>query len=49
MGTATVQALTMMGIALPTMFVVILVFIGVTKLIHKAFPVVEEEDEYEVD
>lgn len=40
----TIQALTMMAIALPTMFAVILLFIGVTKVLHRAFPVQEEEE-----
>ena len=50
MNPATVKALTMMAIALPTMFLVILVFMGATTLLHKTFPAppeeeVEEEDE----
>lgn len=39
------KAVTMMGVALPTMFCVIAVFILATKALHKAFPApVEEED-----
>lgn len=38
MNPATIKALTMMGVALPTMFVVIGVFIVATKALHKAFP-----------
>lgn len=45
MAVTTMKALTMMGIALPTMFLVIGVFMLATKLIHKAFPADEEEDE----
>lgn len=32
------KAVTMMGIALPTMFAVIIVFIAATKALHKIFP-----------
>jgi hypothetical protein len=42
---ATLKAITMMGIALPTMFFVIAIFMGATKLLHKAFPAGEEEEE----
>lgn len=47
---AVSAALTMMGIALPTMFVVIAIFILATKALHKAFPAPaegegEEEEE----
>ncbi|HMM22817.1 MAG TPA: hypothetical protein PKA10_19025 [Selenomonadales bacterium] len=41
---ALVKSLEMMGIALPTMFLVILVFIGATKMLHKAFPAPAEEE-----
>lgn len=44
---AATRALTMMAIALPTMFFVIGVFIGATKLLHKAFPAQIEEDDEE--
>ena len=50
MNPATVKALTMMAIALPTMFAVILIFMGATTLLHKTFPApVEEETEDEDD
>lgn len=42
---AFLKAVTMMGIALPTMFFVIAIFMGATKLLHKAFPAGEEEEE----
>lgn len=42
MGAATVKALTLMAVALPTMFAVIAVFIVATKALHKAFPATEE-------
>lgn len=47
MGNATAAAVTMMAVALPTMFLVIGVFILATKALHAAFPapVEEEEDE----
>ncbi|GMA98554.1 hypothetical protein [Pelosinus sp. IPA-1] len=41
---AFLKAVTMMGIALPTMFVVIGVFMLATTLLHKAFPAGEDED-----
>lgn len=41
---ALVRALQMMGIALPTMFLVILVFIAATKVLHKSFPAPAEEE-----
>ncbi len=41
---ATVQALTLMAIALPTMFAVIAVFIGATVALKNAFPASEDED-----
>ncbi|WP_346355026.1 hypothetical protein [Azotosporobacter soli] len=46
---ATAKALTMMGIALPTMFAVILIFMLATKLLHKAFPAESEELEGDDD
>ncbi len=39
------QALTLMAISLPTMFAVILVFIGATIALKKTFPGSEDEDE----
>jgi len=43
---STVQAtITMMCIALPTMFFVIAGFMLATKALHKAFPATEEEEE----
>lgn len=45
MSGAFVKAVTMMGIALPTMFVVIIVFMLATTALHKAFPASAEEDE----
>jgi hypothetical protein len=44
---AVMKAITMMGIALPTMFGVILVFILVIKLLHKAFPAPLDQDSEE--
>jgi hypothetical protein len=41
----TLKALTMMGIALPTMFGVIFVFILATKALHRAFPAPDEEED----
>ncbi|AIF52591.1 hypothetical protein [Pelosinus sp. UFO1] len=41
---AFLKAVTMMGIALPTMFVVIGIFMLATTLLHKAFPAGEDED-----
>ncbi|MCM0758266.1 hypothetical protein M7775_06720 [Sporomusa sphaeroides DSM 2875] len=56
MESATSKAITLMTVALPTMFAVIGVFIFATKALHAAFPApVEEEedddddDEYEDD
>lgn len=43
MGPAFTKAVTMMAIALPTMFAVICVFIAATKLLHRAFPAPAEE------
>jgi len=47
MSPATSSAVTMLFVALPTMFLVIGVFIMATKALHAAFPapVEEEEDE----
>ena len=39
------KAVTMMCIALPTMFCVIAFFMLATKLLHKSFPASEEEGE----
>lgn len=44
---AVTSALTMMGIALPTMFGVIIIFILATKALHKAFPAPAEGDDEE--
>jgi hypothetical protein len=46
MSQATMNAITMMAVALPTMFLVIFVFMIATTALHKAFPApVEDEDE----
>lgn len=45
MPAATTKALTMMAIALPTMFLVIAVFMVATTALHKAFPAEVEEEE----
>lgn len=46
----TLKALTMMAVALPTMFIVIAVFMLATTALHKAFPAPpEEEGEEEED
>lgn len=47
MDTVVSKALTMMGIALPTMFFVISVFYVATKALHRAFPVPAEGEEEE--
>lgn len=47
MGAATSKAITMMLIALPTMFLVIAVFMAATKALHAAFPAEEEVEEDE--
>ena len=47
MGSATMKAVTMMAVALPTMFVVIAVFIAATKALHAAFPAPAEEEDDE--
>ena len=44
MESATSKAITMMAVALPTMFAVIGVFIAATKALHAAFPAPVEED-----
>ena len=49
MNPATVKALTMMGIALPTMFLVIAIFMVATTALHKAFPAPAEEESDEED
>lgn len=49
MNPATVKALTMMVIALPTMFAVILVFMAATTALHKTFPAPPEEEGGEED
>ncbi len=50
MSSATSNAITMMAVALPTMFIVIGVFILATKALHNAFPApIEEDDEYNDD
>jgi len=41
---ATLKALTMMAIALPTMFAVILIFMAATTGLHKMFPAPPEEE-----
>ena len=43
MESATSKAITLLLIALPTMFAVIGVFITATKALHKAFPASAEE------
>lgn len=45
MESATSKAITLMTVALPTMFAVIGVFILATKALHAAFPAPVEEDE----
>lgn len=47
MSPATSSAVTMLFVALPTMFLVIGVFIVATKALHSAFPAPVEEDEDE--
>ena len=42
---ATGKAVMMMAIALPTMFLVIFVFMGATVALHKAFPADPEEED----
>lgn len=45
MESATSNAVLMGAIALPTMFMVIAVFIFATKALNAAFPATEEDDE----
>lgn len=49
MNPATTAAITMMAVALPTMFLVIGVFIAATKALHAAFPAPVEEDDEDID
>ncbi len=42
---ATMNAITMMAIALPTMFLVIFIFMFATTALHKAFPASAEGDD----
>lgn len=51
METATSKAISLLVIALPTMFAVIGVFIVATKALHATFPapVEDDDDEYEDD
>lgn len=49
MESATSKAVTLMVIALPTMFAVIAVFIAATKALHAAFPAPVEDEEDEED
>ncbi|SEJ56886.1 hypothetical protein SAMN05660742_110127 [Propionispira arboris] len=42
---AVLKSVTMMAIALPTMFIVIGVFMLATTLLHKAFPASDDEEE----
>ena len=50
MESATSKAVSLMVIALPTMFAVIGVFIAATKALHAAFPApAEDEDEEDED
>lgn len=42
---ATSKALTLMAVALPTMFAVIAVFMAATKALHAAFPAPAEDEE----
>lgn len=43
MGTETAKAVTLMAVALPTMFLVIGVFIAATIALHKTFPAGEDD------
>ncbi|WP_371366074.1 hypothetical protein SRRS_05870 [Sporomusa rhizae] len=45
MESAFSKAVTLMAVALPTMFAVIAVFIAATKALHAAFPAIEDTDE----
>ncbi|WP_197470768.1 hypothetical protein [Anaerosporomusa subterranea] len=47
MSQATMNAITMMAVALPTMFLVIFVFMIATTALHKAFPAPAEGEEDE--
>ncbi len=38
------QSLTMMSVAIPTMFIVIVVFYGATKALHRLFPAKPEPE-----
>ncbi|TCL36502.1 hypothetical protein EV210_108142 [Anaerospora hongkongensis] len=49
MSQATSAAVTMLFVALPTMFIVIGVFIMATKALHSAFPAPVEEEEEDED
>jgi hypothetical protein len=49
MGTALDKALMLMAIALPTMFFVIAVFMGLTMLLHRLFPASAEPVEEDSD
>jgi hypothetical protein len=49
MGPAVAKAITMMAIALPTMFAVIAIFYVATKMLHKALPAEVEEEEEDED
>jgi hypothetical protein len=49
MNPAVTKAMTMMAIALPTMFFVIAIFYVATKALHKAFPAPVEEEEEDED
>jgi hypothetical protein len=49
MPVAATKALTMMAIALPTMFAVIIVFMLATTALHKAFPAPAEGEEGDED
>jgi len=49
MNPATVKAITMMVIALPTMFAVIAVFMLATTVLHKTFPAPPEEESGDED
>lgn len=47
MSQATMNAITMMVVALPTMFLVIFVFMIATSALHKAFPAPAEGEDDE--
>ncbi len=46
---AVAKSLTMMAVALPTMFFVIVVFYAATKALHKIFPAAPESEGEEGD